>query len=453
MESSLLQDEQNKEKTSFPYFKMMIMMFISFCNGLFTTFPTPMIPFMIKRFFPDILDSDVGYYAGYLTSFTFLAQIPGLFAWGWLADKCGRKYAITLCFLGVSSGILMFGFSQTYTIAIIGRMLWGFFDGTWSLMKTITSEFCGNDNIAMCLSLLTTGYGIGTITGPFVGAFFSNPASNLPFLMNIFPETVKYSFLWPCLFVVFCIIISILLFLCFIPETLTKERIEEINQLKMTKEQSFMHIEERRSFNTEDNLRIAYKDDNYITLLRNKEVLVTAMLYGLLSLVQTTHDVLTSLLLLNPREKHGFSMDSEQMGYIYMTTAILRSIAPLNSCPPDFRAKANSIQEILGGLGKFIGPCIGTPLFAWSCSNGLSFPFDYGFTYYLLGIICLFTGMLPNVLNKSINEPKEELRITCKTTYKKTKSFIQTQSDLDQSDIAIVTDYVDSMIKKLPTKY
>lgn len=49
---------------------------------------------------------------------------------------------------------------------------------------------------------------------------------------------------------------------------------------------------------------------------------------GLLPLVQTTQDVIESLVLLNPREQQGFEMNSEEMGYLYMFVGLLRSINP-----------------------------------------------------------------------------------------------------------------------------
>ena len=64
--------------------------------------------------------------------------------------------------IGIAIGIAIFGLAKNYWVALVGRMLWGLFDGTWSLMKTSTSEFCGEENVAMGLSLLTTGYGIGS---------------------------------------------------------------------------------------------------------------------------------------------------------------------------------------------------------------------------------------------------------------------------------------------------
>ena len=40
--------DEEKPKKKFPLFQMVVMMLDSFCNGLFTTIITPMVPFMIS---------------------------------------------------------------------------------------------------------------------------------------------------------------------------------------------------------------------------------------------------------------------------------------------------------------------------------------------------------------------------------------------------------------------
>lgn len=97
-------------------------------------------------------------------------------------------------------------------------------------------------------------------------------------------------------------------------------------------------------------------------------------------------------------------------------------------------------------------------MFAWSCNNGLGFPFDFHFTFFLLGLITILTALLPCLLDDSINIPKDELHITCKTHRK--HRIIQTESDLgifsmscrfvlDKSDIASITNYINDSIVAL----
>lgn len=54
--------------------------------------------------------------------------------------------------------------------------------------------------------------------------------------------------------------------------------------------------------------------------------------------------------------------------------------------------KMNGFMQGGIAIGRVLGPTVGSTLFAWSCSNGYNFPFDYHFIYLLFGL--LFSVML-----------------------------------------------------------
>lgn len=54
-----------------------------------------------------------------------------------------------------------------------------------------------------------------------------------------------------------------------------------------------------------------------------------------------------------------------------------------NSAFSDFRGKVNGLGQVLAAVGRFVGPSMGSTLFAWSISGDHPFPFNYGFTYYI----------------------------------------------------------------------
>ena len=59
-------------------------------------------------------------------------------------------------------------------------------------------------------------------------------------------------------------------------------------------------------------------------------------------------------------------------------------------------------------LLKVSGPYLGATVFAWSETNGLSWPFNYYFTFYLVGAIALFSSNLAKMLPRSIQRRKRE---------------------------------------------
>lgn len=76
-----------------------------------------------------------------------------------------------------------------------------------------------------------------------------------------------------------------------------------------------------------------------------------------------------------------------------------------NSVPSEKRGAMNGLGMTLGSLGKSIGPAVGSVIFAWTLTNGIGFPLDYHFIFYLGGLIAalvsLMTFWLPPSLEKS----------------------------------------------------
>ena len=77
-----------------------------------------------------------------------------------------------------------------------------------------------------------------------------------------------------------------------------------------------------------------------------------------------------------------------------------------NSTYADYRGKVNGLGQVFAAFARFIGPSLGSNIFAWSISEERPFPFHYGFTYYLLGIMMIFIAFYIYLLPESINRPK-----------------------------------------------
>ena len=77
-----------------------------------------------------------------------------------------------------------------------------------------------------------------------------------------------------------------------------------------------------------------------------------------------------------------------------------------NSTYADYRGKVNGLGQVFAAFARFIGPALGSNIFAWSISEERPFPFHYGFAYYLLGIMMIFIAFYIYLLPESINRPK-----------------------------------------------
>jgi MFS family permease len=81
-----------------------------------------------------------------------------------------------------------------------------------------------------------------------------------------------------------------------------------------------------------------------------------------------------------------------------------------NSCYSHERATVNGIGQTCASLGRFTGPYLGALTFAWSENNRLQWPFDYFFTWYLIGMISIGNSYLTKLLPRSIERRKREPR-------------------------------------------
>jgi MFS family permease len=79
-----------------------------------------------------------------------------------------------------------------------------------------------------------------------------------------------------------------------------------------------------------------------------------------------------------------------------------------NSCYSYQRATTNSIGQTFAAIGRLLAPYLGGQLFAWSETNGLSWPLNYTATFYLIAILSYVTGNLAMSFPRSIQRRKRE---------------------------------------------
>ena len=79
-----------------------------------------------------------------------------------------------------------------------------------------------------------------------------------------------------------------------------------------------------------------------------------------------------------------------------------------NSVPAGRRGVFNGFSMAVSGLGKMAGPAIGGPLFAWSITNGLGWPFDHSLCFYGCATVTAFLAWITFRMPDSIAFPCEE---------------------------------------------
>jgi MFS family permease len=120
---------------------------------------------MVKSF--DVGDkNDASFYAGILISAFALAEsITGMW-WGSLSDRVGRKPVLLLGCFGTMLSLLVVGFSTTFTVALIGRILGGVLNGNIGVIQTMVGELVKKpEHEPKAYSVMPFVWSIGTIIG------------------------------------------------------------------------------------------------------------------------------------------------------------------------------------------------------------------------------------------------------------------------------------------------
>ncbi|KAK8827551.1 hypothetical protein WA577_007098 [Blastocystis sp. JDR] len=447
----------------------------------------PNLPFAVKKWFPAINDTQVGYYYGYIVSAYSLGGVFGALFWGWFADSFGRKTSISSCLFCQMILAVVFGLAPNFYIALVIRTLWGFTNGNLGVLKTYVSEVCSEDMQSLGFSIIVTMGGIANVVGPSLGGFLGDPETYFPGLVKSYPWIRNYPLFLPGFLSSVLSVLILITVLVFLRESLTKQmRTENAAERKKSQARyhelkALMHVNPDYVPSIDDRYILELNQGSYLQLICKRDVLITCVMYGLYAVIQGGQDAIYPVWLINSPEHHGFDFTSSDLGwmytglspmqifstpllfplltrlmdrksvsfftgYIYCFFLFLSPIAALanrssvtvqwlvilfsyglaqcfrfmfvtngmvfitNSTYQDFRAKVNGLGQVMSAFGRFLGPSMASNIFAWSLANGLSFPFDYGCGFYVLGLLMALTTSITFLLPDSINFRKPTLK-------------------------------------------
>jgi MFS family permease len=215
---------------------------------------------------------------------------------------------------------------------------------------------------------------------------------------------------------------------------------------------------------------------------RTKIIVISLLLYGLLSLIHVVAVEIFPLWLVVPSESGGFGFSSRQIGLMITITGPINIISQLflypyfvekygplqvfrmgitmyavcafslpfcaagplremkllsivlvavgnslltsaagwcficvfvfinNSCYSHQRGKVNGLGQSCASLGRLVGPIAGSSLFAWTTHQS-HWPFNYGFTWYVIGCGAIYIWKLSSRLPKKIVKRRREPRV------------------------------------------
>lgn len=98
---------------------------------------------MIKSFNITNDERQIAVYAGMVTSAFAFAEFSASVFWGRLSDKVGRKPILLTGLAGTGISMLVFGFAQSFPMALIARAVGGMLNGYVSLSPTYLTGLYG----------------------------------------------------------------------------------------------------------------------------------------------------------------------------------------------------------------------------------------------------------------------------------------------------------------------
>ncbi|OQD81335.1 hypothetical protein PENANT_c028G00847 [Penicillium antarcticum] len=147
--------------------------------------------YQLKSFDPSLPDSEITVQAGILQGSFTAAQFLTAVWWGRLADAewMGRKRVLLIGLLGTCISCLGFGFSRSFTSAMIFRTLGGVLNSNIGVMRTLIAEIIAEKKFqSRAFLLLPMCFNVGVIIGPILGGSLADPVHSFPQFFG--PESV-----------------------------------------------------------------------------------------------------------------------------------------------------------------------------------------------------------------------------------------------------------------------
>ena len=202
----------NQDASPLPVKQLVVLAIISLSEQTALNSIGPYLPQMASSF-PEVKESQVGFYVGIIASSFALAQFATNFFWGWLSDRVGRKPVVLTGTLLTAVCFVAFGFVRTLPQAIIVQAFMGLVNGNQGVVSTCLGEITDRSNQSKAFIYLPVIYGIGGITGPVVGGLLVPKHAH-------FSREHPYPYLKPNLVATVVLVIDLLIIMIFLEESL-----------------------------------------------------------------------------------------------------------------------------------------------------------------------------------------------------------------------------------------
>ncbi|MBL4576601.1 MAG: MFS transporter [Opitutaceae bacterium] len=125
-------------------------------------------------------------FGGFLGSLYSLFQFIFAPIWGGLSDRLGRRGILLCTVFGTAISYLIWAVSGSFLLLILARLLGGMMSGNLSVATAAVADVTSKKNRAKGMGLIGAAFGLGFVTGPAIGGYFSGFN-----LLNAHPELAR----------------------------------------------------------------------------------------------------------------------------------------------------------------------------------------------------------------------------------------------------------------------
>eukprot|EP01080_Neovahlkampfia_damariscottae_P001189 gene1189-10703_t len=446
---SLQKKEDEKIETPLPWFQILSISFILFCESYNAQFLFPFVGYLVLDFGMVKNETEVGFYTGILTAAFYLGQFISSLIIGYLADKTGKKSILIVGQIFANIFMISFGGSTNFYFAVIFRFLLGIFNGNVTTAKSYVGEITDGSNQAKAWSILGFAWGAGGIVGPSISGLLSRPVKSYP---NIFKRNSiwdRFPYLIPNLICSIFMSIGLLLSIIFLKNN------NSIEKKKSIKEE-FKQISKILTRNSIFSI-IVFMVSTFIYSMATEIFGIWAILpleegglnfnpsnIGIVQSIQSFIFLLGQLLIYNLIVKFIGKLNSFRIGFLFFSlvgltpllnllsfnqyllwvliviwsivrtigmilTATTTNIFLLNAVPSNLQGLMMGISQSGSCVSRIIGQLSAGYLLAISKSISMKmYLLDVFIPFIIIGIFSILNILLTLPITNSINFPKPE---------------------------------------------
>ncbi|MFH0772957.1 MAG: MFS transporter [bacterium] len=237
---------------------------------------------------------------------------------GRLSDRYGRKKLLAISQIGSAIGYLILGLANNLPLLFLARIIDGITGGNISITQAYIADITTKENRAKGMGVIGAAFGLGFIFGPAIGGFLA-----------------KYNYGYPGFFAMGVSIITVILTIVVLPETVKSS--------------------ERKN---EPKAQVTFQEFWKIASATNIQYLIIVffLMNSAFSMMQGTFALWT---------QKRFNFGPEQNGYIFAFVGILAVIAQLKLLPllvKQFKERTLlNYSSLFFGLGFALIPFVPNP--------------------------------------------------------------------------------------------